>query len=63
MLLFGVEYSLDISKYSLIVTLVGIEEKCNNSHIAIFSNTISSDAIRSLSQLLVFPEISSPNLL
>ena len=32
-------YDFAISKYSLIVTLTGIEEKCNNSLIAICSKT------------------------
>ena len=34
--LFGVAYSFEISKYSLIVALTGIEGKYNSSEIAIF---------------------------
>src|SRR6476620_12685215 len=50
MLLLEVEYSLAISRYSLMVTLVGIEGNFKNSQIAIFKIIVSISAIRSLSQ-------------
>src|SRR5690606_24596501 len=57
-LLFGVLYSLAISKYSLMVTLTGIEGKYKNSQIAILSKSASKSAILSVSQFGVFPSIS-----
>ena len=57
-LLFGVEYSLDISRYSLMVALTGIDGKFKNSVIPIFNMIISRSAIRSLSQFGVLPSIS-----
>src|SRR5690606_39436585 len=57
-LLFGVEYSLAISRYSLIVTLTGMDGKFLSSQMAICNNTKSTLAIRSESQFWVFCSIS-----
>src|SRR5690606_17660467 len=62
-LLFGVEYSLAISIYSLIVTLNGIEGNFKNSQIAIFKIIVSISAIRSLSQLGVLSIYSTSRIL
>jgi len=53
-LLLGVLNSFDISRYSLIVTLTGIDVKLINSAIAIFINNVSIMAMRSGSQFWVF---------
>src|SRR5574343_920015 len=60
-LLFGVEYSLAISRYSLMVTLIGIDGNFKNSHIAIFKMMVSISAIRSASQLGVLSIYSLAN--
>src|SRR5690606_934305 len=58
-LLFKVLNDFDSSIYSLMVTLTGIVGKLINSVIAIRINRLSSKAIRSDSQFLVFAAIIS----
>src|SRR5699024_7239373 len=60
-LLFGVEYSFAISKYSLIVTFAGIDGNFNNSQIAILRIIVSISAIRSTSQFGVLSIYSLDN--
>src|SRR5690606_34101695 len=57
-LLLGVEYSFAISRYSLMVTLTGMDGKFLISQMAICNNTKSTFAIRSESQFWVLTSLS-----